>query len=129
MMGREFGNLPLFYLGGVGGTLALLELARFAFRWRRLTAAAAFLGRESLMILIFHLLGIRVLSAIISVAVPNEAEELRQSLWWCYVPFAIAFSLAAAAVIRRVPWLARIYYPDAVRAAPFPPRPEPATSS
>ena len=141
MMGREFGSLPLFYLGGVAGTLALAELVRAGLRWRAFAGAAAHLGRESLPILVFHLLGIRVLSAVIAVAVPAQAEALRRELWWLYVPFAIAFSLAAAAAIRRVPPLARVFYPDLDRltaaaapsparsAAPFPPREEPSTSS
>jgi fucose 4-O-acetylase-like acetyltransferase len=113
MMGREYGNLAVFYLGGVAGTLALVELVRPALRWAPFARVTTWLGRESMLILVFHLLGIRVFSAVLGVALPAGAAATRQALWWLYVPVAVAFSLAVAAVIRRVRWLAPIFYADA----------------
>jgi fucose 4-O-acetylase-like acetyltransferase len=120
MAQRRFHLLPLFYAGGVAGTLLLLEAARQLARSAALRRPLAYLGRESLMILIFHLLGFQVLSAVALLGLGVETQTLHRSGFYpiAQVPFAIAFSLVAAAVIRRVPIVRDVFYP--------PSRPHPA---
>jgi fucose 4-O-acetylase-like acetyltransferase len=131
MAQRRYHVLPLFLLGGIAGGALVLQASGWIARWERPAALFTLLGRESLVVLVFHLLGMQVLSAALVFGLGVDAEAAMRRFWWAYAAFGIAFSLAVAAVVRRVPPLRAVYYGSAAPrgpvAAPLPPG-SPATS-
>lgn|GEM_PF-416356 len=110
---RRYHSFPLFLLGGLSGGVVVLYASWLAARWRPAAALFTRLGSESLVILVFHLLGMQVLSAALLFGAGADPETMMVRFWWGYTAFAVAFSLAAGAVIRAVPPLRAIYYGDA----------------
>ncbi len=102
------------------------QAALLAERSRVARAALAHIGRESLIVFIFHLLGVKVLSTIAVFAFGVPTTVLYGRAWWLQAVVAIVFSLFVAAVIRRVPLARAVFYPRtrsgslrlAVRPAP-----------
>jgi fucose 4-O-acetylase-like acetyltransferase len=122
MNNRVYGGPALFYLGGLGGSLLLLLLAGALSRWEAARAALSYLGRESLMVLVFHFLGMKVLSAFAALLLPTPDGDLWTRAWWGYLLAGLLVPLGVAGVIKRVPLLREVYY-----KAPSPPRaPSPA---
>ncbi|PZN07724.1 MAG: hypothetical protein DIU69_11175, partial [Bacillota bacterium] len=99
---REYGSLPWFYAGGVGGSLVLLRLAQGLAARPAAYRLLAALGRNSLVILSFH----------VGLAFPLLAQMAQALLgdpylhaWWLYWLWGLAFPAALAAGINRHPLL------------------------
>jgi fucose 4-O-acetylase-like acetyltransferase len=111
---RRFGFLPLFYVGAIARSLLLLEAARRAARVPVLRRILGYCGRESLAILVFHLLGFQVLAAVLRYGVGLEPGTVASSPvgWIAQVTFGVACSLALAAALKRTPVLREVFYPS-----------------
>jgi hypothetical protein len=90
--------------------MVVLNLSWLVLRSRRLANTFTLLGRESLMILVFHLLGMQIMSAAVVYGLHETPQHMAPQLWWACASFGIAFSLVVAAAVKRLPLLRWIYY-------------------
>ena len=78
---RIYHNLFLYYLGGIAGTILMMKIAQCISRWLSCSVFEHFLaycGRNSLMILLFQMLGFKVASALL--------------VYGCHMPLQVAKS-------------------------------------
>ncbi|KAI7255578.1 hypothetical protein KC345_g11115, partial [Hortaea werneckii] len=98
MNNRVYGNLLLFYLAGIAGSLLAFKGTQLLAKSRLFTALLTYIGQESLVILIFHY-GVFILLL-------NFLERyvLHSYLgWFPTTVIAVAGSLALNLVIKKVP--------------------------
>lgn len=98
MNNRVYGNLLLFYLAGIAGSLLAIKGTRLLAKSRLFTALLTYIGQESLVILIFHY-GVFILLL-------NFLERyvLHSYLgWFPTAVIAVAGSLALNLGIKKVP--------------------------
>lgn len=113
---RIYGNVALFYLSGMAGTLFLVALAKGLLKAEALRALFSLLGRESLAILIFHY-------GFVFVALKFADKSLfHDSIpWIAYWVLGASVPLLLSAAIRQVPFLHFLLSggrTDAVRKGP-----------
>ncbi|WP_379159725.1 acyltransferase family protein [Paenibacillus sp. sgz5001063] len=100
MNNREYGNLLLFYIAGIAGSLLAIKMTQFLSRSRFFAALLTYIGRESLAILIFHY-GVFILLL-------NFMERYVYDSYLGWFPtavIAVAGSLLLSIVVKRVPGL------------------------
>ena len=98
MNNRVYGNLLLFYLAGIAGSLLAIKGTKLLSKSRLFTALLTYIGRESLVILIFHY-GVFILLL-------NFLERyvLHSYLgWFPTTLIAVAGSLALNLLIKKLP--------------------------
>ncbi len=117
--------LALFYAGGLGGSVFSLWLAEVLGRAPALRRFFSRLGRESPVILVFHLVGMQVVAAVALFLLGESPERVLRGYWWAVALVAVSFSLGAGAVLKRVPVLRSVFYEPVVA----PDRTGPATGA
>lgn len=99
---RAYGSLPLLYAGGLGGSLVALRLAQALTAWPVADRILAYLGRNSLVILCFHVgLAFPLLAQLCHVLLGDPFLQA----WWLYWLWGMAFPAVLAAGINRSPLL------------------------
>lgn len=112
--GRRFGLLPLFYAGGVAGALLVCEVVRRLRHVTPMNALLSRLGRQSLAILVFHILAFKAISMVALFVFHRDPRALDDLPWHWLVQWTlgIGLSLLGAAACRRVPALRAVLYPS-----------------
>lgn len=112
---REYGSLPLFYAGGLGGSLVVLGLAQGLAARPAAYRVLTLLGRNSLVILSFHAgLAFPLLAQLADVFLGDPLLHA----WWLYWLWGLAFPAALAAGINRHPLLRLLLAGDPTPASP-----------
>lgn len=106
VIGRRYNNVYYFLIFSLAGSYLVAMCSRVLARSRHLSALLAYLGRNSLYILLFHFIGFKMLMLLACGGGWLDRSELtkfpssHQIGWYWYVVFAIAFSLGLAALMQ-----------------------------
>jgi len=114
MNARSYPNFILIYAAGVGGTYIVYFASRILERLltmegaRLLSAHLCFLGRNSLVIMAFHLSGYYFRTFVLTVVLPHHYDTSLGAIptFFCLM----AASLISIYIIRSIPLLNKIYH-------------------
>lgn len=103
---RRYNNVYYFLIFALAGSYLVFVAAQALVRVRPVRAPLAFIGRNSLYILLLHFIGFKMLMLLACGCGLLPSPELMKFPsshllpWPCYVIFAIAFSLGLAAILQ-----------------------------
>jgi acyltransferase len=96
---RVYGSLPLFYIGGIAGSILVIQLTKWLSRFKWSVNILSYVGRESLAVLINHSFFLLVIELF-------EARVFQSQLHWTgSTVIAIVGSLCINVVVKRIPVL------------------------
>ncbi|WP_159885045.1 acyltransferase family protein [Paenibacillus puerhi] len=97
---RKYGNIVLFLAGGLAGSFLLMQLVSWVKSWSWIHRIFGALGKESLMILVFHMgFSFVVLNNLNKYVFANH---LRLD-WISYTIWGVAFSYVVGLLINKIP--------------------------
>jgi fucose 4-O-acetylase-like acetyltransferase len=97
MNNRLYGNIFLFYTSGISGSIFILLLSKLASRFNVLVQLLSLIGRESLLILIFHFGFCFILLNFINERLFNNSIN-----WTVYLILGILLPMIFGNIIKRV---------------------------
>jgi acyltransferase len=108
---RNYKNFILFCSGGLSGSILIFALSRVIVQFQTIKGFLVTCGRETLIILAFHSISFKIMSAIAVFLLHLPLKLAQQELWLFYsiVGITIPMCLGVVGKNRRV--IRKIYYP------------------
>lgn len=100
MNNRIYDNFLVFYIAGISGSVATLSFAKLLSKMKLLTRIFTFLGRESLIILIFH--GGFVIATLKFIDILFVKGLIH---WTIYLAFGLIIPISLSVFIKKIPIL------------------------
>ncbi|MEH7613639.1 hypothetical protein V7187_20580, partial [Gottfriedia acidiceleris] len=100
MNNRNYNNFFIFYIAGISGSIATLSFAKFLSKMKLPTKFFTFLGRESLIILIFH-----VGFAIATLKFIDKLYVVGTIHWSIYFAIGLIIPISLSFFIKKIPIL------------------------
>jgi acyltransferase len=96
---RMYGNLLLFYTGGISGSLLVIAVTNQLVRFKGFVKVFSFMGKESLAILIFH----ATIGFIVALKINELLFKTGEVHWVLNTVFGVVVSLLINEVVKRIP--------------------------
>lgn len=100
MNGRVYQNIFLFYLGGVSGSVLCMIIGKWISKSYFLNKILSYCGRNSLIVMIFHMFGFKILSGVFVLMMGISLEVAHAKYWILYSAFTLLFSLGIGCIVK-----------------------------
>jgi acyltransferase len=111
MNGRIYKNFLLFYMGGVSGSILIFVLSRTIGLYQKISVFFTNCGKETLIILFFHSISFKVLSAIVVFLLHMPLKFAQQQLWMIYSLVGVLSPMYLGFVVKESRITRKMFYP------------------